>query len=127
MGFGDKVTGADANDILEAVPGSDPQQVRRYIRDACGKWAGANGKTRSKKDVVDEVIRRLRTGSASELPTTTLKDAIRVAEPTNGAKGQAAGLAALRRQLAMHAPHDRAHSPLSQNYPDPPPENPSQE
>jgi hypothetical protein len=99
VGFGDKVTGADANDILEAVPGSDPQQVRRRIREVCGKWAGANGKTRSRQDVVGEVIRRLRSGCASELPATTSKDPIRITEPTIGAKDQAAGFAALREQM----------------------------
>jgi hypothetical protein len=125
FGFGDKVTGADANDILEAVSASDPEQVRRHIREVCGKWAGA--KNRSRQAVVDEVIRRLRSGCASDLPTTTSKDAIRVAEPTNGAKGQAAELARLREQLATHATHGRPQSPLSQNHSGPPAENPSQE
>jgi hypothetical protein len=126
VGFGDKVTGADANDILEAVPGSDPQQVRRFIREACAKWTGANGKKRSRQDVVDEVIRRLRSGCPSDLPTTTPKDAIHVAEPTNGAKGLAAKLAALRKRMGTHDVHD-PQSPSLQNHLDPPAGRPSQE
>jgi hypothetical protein len=114
VSFGDRVIGADGNDILDAVPGSDPDTVRRHIREVCGRWAGPNGRSKSRQDVVDAVIRLLRSGCASDHPTTT-KDAIRVAEPTNGAKDHAAGLAELRKQLAMHATHGRPQSKLPQS------------
>ena len=92
VGFGVKVTGADANDILAAVPGSDPDTVRRLIREVCGKWAGTNGKTKSAQHVVDEVIRLLRASDATsqaEKPGETIV----VGKPTNSAKDDAAKLA----------------------------------
>ena len=83
-------------DILAAVPESDPDTVRRLIREVCGKWAGQNGKDKSAQHVVDEVIRRLRapeTTSQAEQPAET----IRVEKPT---KEDAAKLAALGKQMA---------------------------
>ncbi len=82
VGFGDKVTGADAKDILAAVPGSDPDTVRRLIREVSGKWAGPNGKSKSAQHVVDEVIRLLRAPDATsqaEKPGETIV----VSKPSN--------------------------------------------
>jgi len=95
VGFGGKVTGADAMDILAAVPGSDRETVRRLIREVSGKWAGQNGKDRSAQHVVDEVIRRLRTPEAASQPERPA-EAIRVRKPT---KEDAAKLAALGKQM----------------------------
>jgi hypothetical protein len=96
VGFGDKVTGADANDILKAVPGSDPEKVRLLIREVCAKWAGSNGATKSRQHVVDEVIRRLRAPDATSRAEQPA-EAIRVRKPT---KEDTAKLAALAKQMA---------------------------
>jgi hypothetical protein len=96
VGFGDKVTGADANDILKAVPGPDPDKVRLLIREVCAKWTGSNGATKSRQHVVDEVIRRLRDPDATSRAGQPA-EAIRVGKPT---KEDAAKLAALAKQMA---------------------------
>jgi hypothetical protein len=99
VGFGGKVTGADAMDILAAVPGSDPGSVRRLIREVCGKWAGTSGKAKSAQHVVDEVIRRLRSPEVTSQPVQPA-ETVRVGKPTKSAQDDAATLAALRKQMA---------------------------
>jgi hypothetical protein len=96
VGFGGKVTGADANDILAAVPGSDKETVRRLIREVCGNWAGPNGNAKSTQHVVDEVIRRLRAPDATSRAEQPAEP-VRVGKPT---KEDAAKLAALAKQMA---------------------------
>ena len=96
VGFGGKVTGADANDILAAAPGSDRETVRRLIREVCGKWAGPNGKDKSAQHVVAEVIRRLCAPNGNE-PGEQPAETVRVGKPT---KEDAAKLAALGKQMA---------------------------
>jgi len=111
VGFGGKVTGADAMDVLAAVPGSNPDTVRRLIREVCGKWTGSNGKNKSPQHVVVEVMRMLRAPDAAnqaEKPDETVV----VGKPIASAKDQAAQFAALRKQMPASKPqfaprHDR--------------------
>jgi hypothetical protein len=103
VGFGDKVTGVDAMDILSEVRGSDPDMVRRLIREVSGKWVGVNGKTKSTQHVVDEVVRLLRAPDAkgqAEIPRETIV----VSNLSNSAKGGGARLAALRKQMPSTRP-----------------------
>jgi hypothetical protein len=98
VGYGDKVTGADAMDIMSEVPGSLPGTVRRLIREVSGRWVGQNGKTKSRQHVVDEVTRLLRASDATrhaEKPVETIV----VGNSTDSAKDDAAKLAALRREI----------------------------
>jgi hypothetical protein len=114
VGYGGKVTGSDAVDILAAVRGADPDEVRRLIRKVCGEWAGQNGKNKSTQHVVDEVTRLLRVSngaSQAEQPGET----ILVEKPTNNAKDDAAEFAALRRRMASH-PHGPQQSPSPQRH-----------
>ena len=97
-------------DILAAVPGSDPDTVRRLIREVCGKWAGPNGKAKSAQHVVDEVIRLLRASDATsqaEKPGETIV----VGKPTNSAKEDAAKFAALRKQMTSARPPTAPRTP----------------
>jgi hypothetical protein len=100
VGFGNKVTAADGNDILDRVPGSDPNAVRRLIREVCGRWTGPNGKTKSAHHVVEEVIRQLSGSGANSPIATKPSETISIAKSVDGAKDNAARLAALRRQMA---------------------------
>ena len=71
--------------ILAAVPGADPDRVRRLIREVCAKWTGPNGKTKSRQHVVDEVIRLLAAldeKGQAEIPRETIV----VSKPSNSAK-----------------------------------------
>jgi hypothetical protein len=95
VGFGDKVTGADAMDILAAVPGSDPDTVRRHIREVCGKWTGQN---KSAQHVVAEVTRQLRPPDATS-QAEQAAETVRIEKPTKSAQEDAAAFAALRKQM----------------------------
>jgi hypothetical protein len=105
VGYGHKVTGADGNDILDAVRGSGHDTVRRLIREVCGRWIGPNGKNKSTHHVVEEVIRQL-SGNAAGRPTAaTPIESINIPKSIEGAKDKAAKLAALRQQMS----HANAH------------------
>jgi hypothetical protein len=103
VGFGSKVTGADGNDILDAVRGSDPDTVRRLIREVCGGWTGPNGKTKSAHHVVNEVARQLSSNGATGPIAAAPSETISVANSVDGAKDNAARLAALRQRMAKLA------------------------
>ena len=86
-------------DILAAVPGSDPDEVRRLIREVCGKWAGPNGRAKSRQHVVEEVIRLLR-GSNGASQAEKPGETILVGKPTKSARDDAARFATLRKRMA---------------------------
>jgi hypothetical protein len=94
-------------DILAAVPGADPDTVRNRIGEVCANWTGPNGKTKSRRHVVEEVIRLLRASDATsqaEKPGETIV----VGKATNSAKDDAARLAELRKQMASTRPPTNA-------------------